>query len=83
MRPRFAYGRNSAERAPTTTRASPLAAARQARARSEADSAECHSTGRQPKRALKRSMNWLVSAISGSMMSACTPRSRARATASK
>ena len=28
--------------------------------------------GGQPKRRLKRSMNWLVSAISGSMISACT-----------
>ena len=32
---------------------------------------------------VKRSMNWLVSAISGSMMSACRPFSSVRATASK
>ena len=37
MRPRLVNGRNRAERAPTTTRASPLAAARQARARSGAE----------------------------------------------
>ena len=83
MRPSSLKGRNSAERAPTTTRASPVAAARQARPRSAEDSAECHSTGGQPKRRVKRSMNWLVSAISGSMISACRPFSSVRATASK
>ena len=33
-----------------------------------------------PKRALKRSMNWLVSAISGSMISTCRPRRSASCT---
>ena len=69
--------------APAITRASPVAAARHTRPRSGPERAECHSAGAQPKRALKRSMNWLVSAISGSMISACRPCSRARATASK
>ena len=41
-----AKGRNSAERAPATTRTSPSAAPRQMRARRRGDRPECHSAGR-------------------------------------
>jgi len=50
---------------------------------SAGESAECHSTGRQPKRLANRSMNWLVRAISGNMISAWPPCRSVRATASK
>ena len=60
-----------------------IPAKRARRPRSELVCAECHSTGAQPKRASKRLMNWLVRAISGSMIRTWRPASRARATASK
>ena len=49
------------------------------RSRRRAGTPECHSAGRTPKRAAKRSRNCAVSAISGSRISACRPaRSAAR-----
>ena len=83
MRPRSGKGRNSAERAPTTSFALFSATARQMRPRKGADTPECHSAGRAPKRSWQRAMNWLVSAISGINTSTCLPRDSAAAIASK
>ena len=81
--PEIAYGMNSAERAPTTTGASPAEIAAQLRARVRGVSSECHSSGRTPKRCAKRSRNWPVSAISGIRISVCLPRRTVSAIASK
>ena len=76
-------GRNSAERAPTTTFARPSAIAAQAARRSLAFRSECHATGAQPKRLAKRASHGAVSAISGTSTSAWPPWRNAAAIASK
>ena len=63
--------------------ASPLAIPRQARRRCELRKSECQATGAQPKRASKRFRKGSVRAISGSSTSACPPRRRHSAIASK
>ena len=60
MRPSRRNGRKRAERAPATTCTSPSATPRHRRARLRAETPECHSAGRAPKRAAKRSRNCAV-----------------------
>ena len=70
----------TAETAPSARRPPPgprRSSPRDRRARAAlGDRSECHSAGRQPKRAAKRSRNCTVSAISGSRISACLPSSQ-------
>ena len=70
MRPSSGNGRNSAERAPTTTRASPVGdGAPGARAARVARDRNAIRPARAPKRSAKRSSHCAVSAISGSSTS--------------
>ena len=82
MRPSSANGRKSAERAPTTTRASPLATACQVARRKREPISECHTAGAAPKRRSNRSSHCEDSAISGSSTSTWRPARSASATAS-
>ncbi len=66
-----------------TARSSPVATPRHTFSRILGGTSECHSAGRTPKRAAKRSMKVEVNAISGSRTSACFPARSAAATASK
>ena len=81
--PQVRNGRNKAERAPTTSPASPSAAIFHKRRRSVIVTPECHSAGFAPNRASTRVRNSAVSAISGNSTSACRPARRHSATASR
>ena len=70
-RPRSGKGRNSAERAPTTTGAAPAATSRQVVRRVRLDRSECQTAGATPKRRSKRASHCEDRAISGSRTSAC------------
>ena len=74
-------GVNTAERVPTTTRASPRQAAVQTRARSPSFRPECSACTGTPRRARKRASVCGVSPISGTSTSACRPRARQSAIA--
>ena len=77
MTPSDGTGANTAERAPTTTGASPDAIRSRSSRRSASVSAECSTATRSPKRARKRPSVCGVSAISGT--STIAPRPRASA----
>ena len=80
IRPRFSTGENTAERAPTTTRASPEATRRHSSYRSPALRREWI-TAAFANRARNQETICGVSAISGTSTMAPRPNSSARATA--
>ena len=76
IRPASGSGRNTAERVPTTTRASPRRQAAQVRARSPSDSPECRAWMGTPRRARNRLSSCGVRPISGTSTNACRSRDR-------
>ena len=81
--PRSGNGRNSADRAPTTTGAPPSATARHVVRRVRDDRSLCQTAGATPNRRMNRSSHCDDSAISGSSTSACRPAATHSATASR
>ena len=79
IRPRSRIGANTAERAPTTMRASPLAIRSRSSRRSASPSAEWRIATVSPKRCRKRPTVCGASAISGTSTIAPSPRSSAAA----
>ena len=83
MRPSLAKGKNSADRAPTTSDACPEETRRQFSRRFAVVNSECQTVGRTPKRDSKWANHCALRAISGNSTSAWRPTRSVSAMASK
>ena len=81
--PQVAEGQNSAERAPTTTRAAPVRTMSHWSRRSPAERREWNTATASPNRERKRPTVWAVSEISGTSTQASAPRTRTRSMAER